>query len=244
MKQSYLAFDIEISTPIPPGASDWMQYRPFGISCAATMVTGEEPRLWHGAELPGGGYPQRMSQDEVQGLILYIDEMRRSGVVPLTWNGLGFDFDVLAEESGTPEMARLCRDIALEHVDIAFSMFCEKGFMIGLDAAAKGMGLAGKTAGLTGDKIPGLWASGLKGQMEVLEYVAQDVQATAGIHAEVQRHGVLRWTSRAGRPAAWRPERGRVLAVAEALRMPEPDTSWMDRPWSRTKFSGWTERVG
>ena len=114
--------------------------------------------------------------------------------------------------------------------------------MIGLDAAAKGMGLAGKTSGVTGGKVPEMWASGLEGQKKTLEYVAQDVRATAGIYAAIQRQGYLAWTSRSGRPAKWRPAQGRVLTVAEALRTPEPDTSWMDRPWPRSKFSGWTSK--
>ena len=29
------------------------------------------------------------------------------------------------------------------------------------------------------------------------------------------------------------------LTVEEALRLPLPDTSWMDEPWPREKFTGW-----
>lgn len=37
--RKYLAFDIEISKPIPDDATDWEQYRPLGISCAATWAS-------------------------------------------------------------------------------------------------------------------------------------------------------------------------------------------------------------
>ena len=29
------------------------------------------------------------------------------------------------------------------------------------------------------------------------------------------------------------------LMVSEALELPLPDTSWMDSPWPREKFTGW-----
>ena len=29
------------------------------------------------------------------------------------------------------------------------------------------------------------------------------------------------------------------LEVEQALRLPEPDTSWMDEPWSRATFTAW-----
>ena len=41
-------------------------------------------------------------------------------------------------------MHDLCSRVALNHIDLMFHFFCEKGYPLGLDAAAKGMGLPGK----------------------------------------------------------------------------------------------------
>ena len=55
-----------------------------------------------------------------------------------------------------------------------FHLFCVKGHYLGLEAAAKGMGVAGKTPGMTGaDRY---WAQGR--YEEVLKYLAQDVRPT------------------------------------------------------------------
>ena len=41
-----------------------------------------------------------------------------------------------------------------------FHVFCLKGYPLGLDKAAKGMDLAGKTPGMTGDMAPKMWQEG------------------------------------------------------------------------------------
>ena len=96
----YLAFDIETATDVPGEGFDWKEYRPLGISCAATFAFGEKrPRLWHG-KTPGGKPAERMSREDAGKLVEYLTEMVQAGCTVLSWNGLGFDFDVLAEESG------------------------------------------------------------------------------------------------------------------------------------------------
>ena len=239
----FLAFDLEIATEIPEGTDDWKALRPLGISCAATMTDDGLLRLWHGPEHPDGRLAERMSPEECRALADYLAARAHIGYQIVTWNGLGFDFDVLQEECGAEDTQTLCRHVALyDHIDIAFQMLCEKGFMIGLDAAAKGMGLAGKTEGMHGDLAPVLWRQGRAEQARVLEYVAQDVRSTVEVYAAICRAQELRWVSRSGRPQLWLPrmmDRDRLLTVEECLQIPEPDTSWMSAPWPRAKFCGW-----
>ena len=94
---------------------------------------------------------------------------------------------------------------------------------------------SGKTAGMSGPDAPRLWAEGQYEQ--VLQYVAQDVQATATVYqAALQQQGV-RWRTGNGRVSR---AAGKLLAVRDAFKLPQPDTSWMSRrPWPRTKFVGW-----
>ena len=44
-----------------------------------------------------------MSQQEAAGLVEYLAAQVEHGYTIVTWNGLGFDFDILAEESGMLE---------------------------------------------------------------------------------------------------------------------------------------------
>ncbi|MDY7075538.1 MAG: ribonuclease H-like domain-containing protein [Chloroflexota bacterium] len=233
MARKYLAFDVEIAQELPEGERDWKTHRPLGITCAATLASDtEELLLWH--SLTDDDHPaDRMNRQDLVKLVNYLATLADDGYTLLTWNGLGFDFDILAEESG---MIEACKQLASDHVDMMFHVFCKLGYPVGLDRAAKGMGLAGKPEGMSGALAPRLWAEGKRQQ--VLDYVAQDVRTTLALAhtCEKQRH--LRWITRRGRtsrmalPSGW-------LTVRGALALPEPDTSWMSDPWPRSKFTGW-----
>jgi hypothetical protein len=152
----------------------------------------------------------------------------------VTWNGVGFDLDILAEESGMPEE---CRRLAAGHVDMMFHVLCRLGYGVRLDGAAKGMGLAGKPEGMNGAVAPALWAEGRR--EEVLAYVAQDVRTTLELATACEASGVMRWIARSGRVRTMRlPEEG-WLSVEAARELSLPDTSWMDEPWSRGRFTEW-----
>ena len=219
MPPTYIAFDIETAKILPQQVQDLKSHRPLGITCAATLAGSDDaPRLWHGRtddQAPAG----RMSGDEAEELVDFLAESVRNGATILTWNGLGFDFDILAEESG---MLEECRRLALGHVDMMFHAFCELGYPIALDRAAQGMRLAGKSSDVASHMAPRLWAEGKTD--DVLEYVSQDVRATLELSQACAQQGVLRWVARSGSvrdmklPSGW-------LTVEAALRLPEPDTS-------------------
>ena len=236
MARKYLAFDIEIAREFPDNAPDWKAYRPLGITCAATLPAGAQAaELWHGTTADGRP-ADRMSRDDAGRLVDHLASAVGRGCTILTWNGLGFDFDVLAEESGRLEE---CSRLAIGHVDMMFHVFCQLGFPVGLDAAAKAMHLPGKPEGMSGILAPGMWAEGKR--QEVLDYVAQDVRTTLDLAAACEKQGSFRWITRRGSvkrmplPEGW-------LDVGAALELPEPDTSWMSTPWPRSKFTGWLRR--
>lgn len=230
--RNYLAFDLEIARIIPDGAEDWKAYRPFGITCAAVVGSDGEPVVWHGVT-PEGDSADRMSREELAALVSYLEAEVAAGKTLLTWNGAGFDFDVLAEESGQWES---CRQMSLSHVDMMFHFFCLKGFGLGLDKAAQGMSLPGKTKGMDGAKAPRFWQEGRR--QEVLDYVCQDVITTYQICAAVEQRRALTWMTSKGTSQILPFPRG-WLTVEEAARLPLPDTSWMRNAWPRSKFTGW-----
>ncbi len=163
----------------------------------------------------------------------YLATQVENGYTIATWNGLGFDFDILAEESG---MLVECRMLAIGHVDMIFHVLCELGYGVGLDAAAKGMRLAGKSKGMSGELAPVLWAEGRR--EEVLKYVAQDVKTTLGLATTCEAAGTMRWFARSGKLRSMALPKG-WLSVEAARRLPEPDTSWMTDPLSRKSVMAW-----
>jgi len=261
----YIAFDLEITKSIPEGTDDWHSIRPLGISCAATYDSDGVSKTWCGREGEDGRFLDQMPESACRRMAEYLIQRQSEGYQVVTFNGLSFDFDVLAEECGDylDTKAKIA-NLALNHIDIAFAMFCEKGFMCGLSAAAKGMGLAGKTEGMSGKMAPIMWAEDREQQEKVLEYVAQDAKVTALVYDTILLTGRLSWISRSGRRNRWYPtamstcsmastssKNGKtsiatssssgtsIRTVREALALPEPDNSWMDNPWKRSKFYGW-----
>jgi hypothetical protein len=174
-----------------------------------------------------------MRREEAAELAAYLVSMAERGYSILTWNGLSFDFDVLAEESG---MLRECRALALGHVDMMFHLFCRLGHFVGLEAAARGTGLAGKPKGIRGVMAPAMWAAGK--HQEILDYAAQDSRITLELATRCEQEASFRWVTRRGDvrridlPGGW-------LTVESAIELPEPDTSWMSNPVSRSHFTKW-----
>lgn len=250
----YLAFDLEVCKELPED-EDWEQYRPLGISCAATLRSGDpRPLKWFPNMSRGRPDKGAMSKPELHKLIDYMDEQASYGFIPLTWNGLKFDFDVLAEES---EDKVSCRKLALNHVDMMFHFFCLKGYPLSLKAASEGMKLEGKTEGMSGALAPVLWAGNKERLRElgstqvsltpqemktlVLEYVGQDVIATLRLAEAIDKAKRLNWTSKKGRPnSAVFPDG--FLTVSQALKLPEPDNSWMSDPIKREEFHQWIKK--
>ncbi|MGD0137408.1 MAG: ribonuclease H-like domain-containing protein [Tepidisphaeraceae bacterium] len=232
MKRKYLAFDIETAKDVPGEDFNWKPHRPLGICCAAALADGaKEPIVWHG--ISNAQPTPRLSQQEarrvVDDLARFVDE----GYTLLTWNGLGFDFDVLSEEADAREQ---CRALAVKHVDMMFHVFCDRGFPVALDKAAQAMAIPGKPGGMSGILAPRLWAQGRC--QEVIDYVSQDVRTTLQIALECEKRRRLDWITRRGTTSSISLARG-WFTVQEALQQPEPDVSWMGRPISRGEFTGW-----
>jgi len=234
-----IAFDLEIVKDIPEGAL-WRDVRPLGISCVAGLLNDEIlSRLWFNKDADteeplSGGMEQRYLRYLIQDLNFLVHD---EGYKIITWNGLGFDFDVLAEESG---MVEECKELALNHIDMMFQFFCIKGFPVGLDTVAKGLGLSGKMGGMSGALAPHLWASpNLRDRLKVLRYVHQDAVTTLEIFEKASEVGRIDWYTQKGKLSScwlngWK-------TVKECLELPVPDTSWMDNPISREEFYAWTK---
>ena len=228
----YVAFDIETAKVLPESVTDLMDHRPLGIACVAAVVSGrEEPFVWHGAN--GDEPAAQMSPAEVRSMIEQFAAWVDEGYTLLSWNGLGFDFNVLAEESG---LAEECARIALGHVDMMFHVVCELGYPVGLGKAAEGFGLPGKCAGLAGCDAPVMWAQGR--YADVLEYNLQDARLALTIALEAERRGELLWVTRRGTIGRMPLSQG-WRSVEEALQTPLPDTSWMSDPPTRDDFTAW-----
>ena len=239
----YLAFDLETVEPFPEDG-DWRDVRPLGIGCAAAYASDlTKPMAWFGRN-DDGSIRERLTQQEnarmvSQLLKLTKPDPKNPGVEPytlLTWNGLGFDLDILAEESG---LKRECRQMALTHVDMMFHIYAKLGYPLGLEKAAKGMGTPGKPEGMDGEKANRMWREG--DRKPVIDYCAQDVIATLALAETCMDRGYLSWTSNRGNRRIFEIE-GEWMPVKTAIHEPRPDTSWMTDPIPPESFTAWLDR--
>ena len=229
--QRLIGFDLETAKPFPEG-EDWHGHRPLGITCAAIWQGEERNDVWYSKGKDGLPL-DKMTREDLGSLVKRLVTLTSMGYQLVTWNGLGFDFDVLAEESG---MANECVELANAHVDMMLHLFCVKGYPLALATAAEYVGMAGKYQGMSGTDAVRLWAEGE--HEKVLKYVRQDARITAMLARASEDVGELGWISKAGRKQELRIPHG-WLSVQESLAMPEPDTSWMTDPIPRSNFTRW-----
>jgi hypothetical protein len=232
MNSKYLAFDIETAKILPKDVDDLLAHRPLGICCTATLAADQsKAQLFYSKNTDGSPSPM-MSKDDLSQFVDFLLARIADGYTIVTLNGLGFDFDVLAEESGRQDD---CKQLALSHVDMMFHIFCGKGFGVGLNAAAKAIGLS-KPADVDGSIAPQLWRDGKHDR--VLDYVAQDCKITLDVAVASEEKRAFRWITKRDTTASFDIPSG-WLKVRDAMKLPLPDTSWMDNPWPRSKFTAW-----
>ncbi len=243
MKNKLIAFDIKIAKKIK--SKEDFRKLGLGISCSATAVR-EQVGIKTAYYLGGPRIPT--SEVICRKLVTTLQEFASSGYTIVTVNGLGFDFRILAEESG---MVEECAELALNHhCDLMFVSVCALGWRVGLDILAVGAGVEGKKlvvtlndgselVGMDGLQAPKLWAAGEHNA--VLDYLAQNVRATLEI-AEVAIHpdcGYLRWVSGSEKPWQIHLPRGELPTVAKCLTWQLPDTDWMTAPPTRAELVAW-----
>jgi hypothetical protein len=162
--------------------------------------------------------------------------------LPLTWNGLSFDFRLLGLYSGEIEA---CAILALNHIDMMFLVTCNKGYYLGLDTALKGMNIESKVHMVTmndgsildsmsGQKAPMLWRNG---EYEAVKtYLAGDVIQPIKLAQAIQNQGRIFWFSKTGKPQSLYTK---LMTVKECFKLPAPDVSWMANPPARMGFVKW-----
>lgn len=234
MPKKYCGFDIETAKILPEDFGDLHDHRPLGISCVALWDEDKDQAEVYYSKDSHGNAAGKMSIDDLSKFVDILLEKTKQGYTLVTHNGLGFDFDILAEESGRFDD---CRDLALDHIDMMFHFFCGKGFPIGLNAAAKSIGIS-KPADIDGAVAPQLWKDGQ--YQQVLDYVSQDCRLTLDIAKASAENKKITWLTKKGSTAYFSLPNG-WLSVKESMHLPLPDTSWMDNAWERSKFSAWLD---
>ena len=233
-----LSYDIEIYNDFPEGEVDLHDIIP---SIAAICTTELDGRFFYSPKNEDGS-GAHMHPDIARNLVWAMWASAKDGYVPFTWNGTGFDFQLLAYYTGLIEE---CAHLALNSVDGMLLVTFRKGYYLGLDAALIGAGVAGKQHEVTlndgsvitdmnGAKAPEMWRNGE--YSAVMDYLRGDVVQPLKLGEVLLSSNQLKWTSKSGRPQGVFTK---MELVKDLFKLPVPDTSWMTDPPTRRKFIDW-----
>jgi len=258
MSRGFVAFDIETDGLFDDGAP------PPPVVCAATMCMVDQGQGAFHVDPPvswcaGVESPSFMGASHICELVDYLtDALETKRMRPLTWNGLGFDFRVLAAHLDEfPDHAAKVQRLARAQIDPCFNFFMRRGFPVGLASVARAFGTVNKSG--HGADVAEAWAhGGADGRRGVLRYCEQDVVVLAVVVSCAVQKGRISWMTKStpSRLAEWAPVNGTDITapVCSALTWPEPDNSWMDRRSAtapkkhgsrptKKGFSGWLGEV-
>ncbi len=228
------SFDIELATPLPEDHRD--QISEMEISCAAVALEDQdEIQVYAGDPV--------LTVEQSNELVGDLCRWQSEGYGIVTWNGCGFDFPILANNS---EAVEECSRLALSHFDLMLLITFQKGWYLSLNKALSGAELEGKLKevrlsdgsvldNMDGAMAPELWSKGERNA--VIEYLKQDVRQQLELAQWVAEHKKICWTSNSGNP--WSLPIPRLYSVEECFDFPLPDVSWMDNPPQRPDFISW-----
>lgn len=162
MTRKVLAFDLEISRPLPPGDRNLSPF--VGVSCVSARLSDQDkPIIWHAGQslstFEEWPYPAEMNPDELAEVAKFLLLHAGLGYEIVTWNGLAFDYDVLARGIGDPVASEGLARLALTQYDPAFLQVCQSGYMVKLAKIAEGLEVGSKMAGMKGALAPVLWSN-------------------------------------------------------------------------------------
>ncbi len=229
-----IGFDIEIANVFELGpGEDLDNYGPFDISVAAVFDSESSTyRVWHAVDAagqPAGTLDAAMAND----MLRYLREAQLAGKRLVAWNGLSFDLRWLGHAAGNPKLAA---EIAEDLCDPMFHFFSLQGYPVSLQAVADGMGLNVSKL-MKGADAPKEWQQG--NRQRVIDYVQEDCRITVLVAEAIEHKRHIRWKTRKGTFST--VSLAKLLAVRGAVKLPEPDQSWMSEPMSRSQFLRWTK---
>tara|TARA_Y100000385_G_C13003559_1_gene598354 strand:- start:114 stop:803 length:690 start_codon:yes stop_codon:yes gene_type:complete len=224
-----ISLDIAIAEPIPESGDVSNLTFICGVTCERKKnETGKTIQTWKNAS----------------DLILHLWKRYNEDKVRIvSWNGVKFDFYLLANQPGTNDIEKeYCKFLAKKHTDIAFAFLAERGYMISLSSAI------GRPHELDPKDIPALWACGApETKSLVYNYLEDQSDTILNILHNIENNKRLNYINSKGNKQEWKPvmHKDKLLSVRNAMMLDEPDTSYMPddlkNTFKRDKFITWLD---
>ena len=102
---SYIGFDLETVRLPPKRQFDDTTPLNVGISCASLAYSEHDVKVWQGTP--------SLTVEQCQDVVAELERINNTAKRVVTWNGSGFDYRVLAEES---QLRERCIDLMIHHI--------------------------------------------------------------------------------------------------------------------------------
>ena len=232
-----IAFDVELDrlVPNPDGSeisSPWHLYDAPHITCAATFSEHEGSKCF--MSMDTGKPAARMNSFDACRLFDELWSHSQQGAIIISWGGTAVDFRAL-HALLDPGRQKQCIDLVKRHIDIPIASATDIGMMMGLDAAATGMG-QGRKITANSSSAPIHWKQGK--HLEVAEHVKKDAMLTLKVYNSIIKNfpPSLTWKTRSGKERIWwcsfRVDNliVRLPNVMECMALPLPFTPFVVPP--------------
>lgn len=164
-----------------------------------------------------------MEPDDLNAALDDVQALLDTGNTLITWDGMRRDFPLLAAH----DKVRVS-EIAVRHHSLAFDLFCRKGFPIAMDTICRSMNV--EFFNDTPD-----WHTNPD---DAIDTARAFLRSLLNLWDAVEVNGnVVQWLAKSGK--AMTLNLGYWRSVAEAVELPQPDVTWMDKPMPRSDFLKW-----
>lgn len=172
------------------GPVDYWKYGPSRFTVANIHNSESKNRTYLSRDCVGTPQ-QEMSKPDANQMLDFLWSVHKKGDKIFTWNGTGFDWRMLAANTGELDA---CVELALTSYDPAFQVLAQRGMMPALDGVLSGFKLPNKP--MKGSKAPEKWEKGE--YQEVIDYVISDTTNLRAIAERIEKSRGVRWTSHSG----------------------------------------------
>lgn len=219
-----------------------------GVLGAIVLSDTHERVVYHGTKDPRTGLLKPLETHTIYEMANMIRRRTEEGIYTVTWNGLVEIFEPLAKIAPDDRTRRMWEEIALEHIDIAFGMFCARGFTTNLGGVLEGMNIPDRIQALDAFTASQNWNQSYEVQATIFRILYERALTLSELYKRTTKSQRLAWLSSTKSAAWWKPDlviakdgSVRLLTVRESLQLPEPDVSWMQRKFHRTRmdFCAW-----
>lgn len=234
-----LAINLQSDKIIPEDG----QLNDMGIICVSIINEKNEINTWKPENNSFGYCQNKLSSEQVNQVIEKLKQEKKI----ISWNGLGFDLQILYNNSSDTNLKKDLIKIAKKHVDLAYAFLCENGYMISMKKVFLESLNNQIDSPIDAKSYPVLWTAGKEGQELVINANQQSVSNLLTIYQDLVKNKKLKYLSKAGNLNEWKPItfKNLPLSVNNASLIDLPDNGFLpeeiQQMFSRTNFNHWLD---